>query len=85
MSWWPVGAELLLKGAEGKADREKYLLDNGYPAYTTGAGWIAYSDEKLTQVQATICRCCSSLTHSLTHSLTPSLTAPYHRYRDTVV
>ena len=26
---------------------EKYLSDNGFPAYTTSVGWKGYSDEKI--------------------------------------
>jgi L-fuconate dehydratase len=32
-----------------KADREAALLKTGYPAYTTSAGWIGYSDERVCQ------------------------------------
>lgn len=38
----------ILKEKEaGKAERTKRLLKHGYPAYTTSAGWLGYSDEKL--------------------------------------
>lgn len=38
----------LLQGAEpGRNDREKTLLETGYPAYTTAPGWLGYSDDKL--------------------------------------
>ena len=30
-----------------KQDRINYLLKNGYPAYTTSAGWMGYSEEKI--------------------------------------
>ena len=31
-----------------KSEREsEHLLRDGYPAYTTSAGWLGYSDEKL--------------------------------------
>ena len=30
-----------------KAERIKQLEDTGYPAYTTSAGWLGYSDKKL--------------------------------------
>ena len=33
--------------AEGRAEREAEMLRDGYPAYTTSAGWIGYSDEKI--------------------------------------
>src|SRR5690606_10433245 len=39
--------ELLKSKAEGKQERIDYLLANGYPAYTTSAGWLGYSDEKM--------------------------------------
>ncbi|MER7581481.1 L-fuconate dehydratase [Kitasatospora sp. NPDC097691] len=39
--------ELLRKGKEGAAERAAELLRAGYPAYTTGPGWLGYSDEKL--------------------------------------
>jgi len=39
--------EILQREAAGKADRELQLLRDGYPAYTTSAGWIGYSDEKV--------------------------------------
>ena len=31
----------------GRARREAEMLRDGYPAYTTSAGWIGYSDEKV--------------------------------------
>ena len=37
--------DLLERQSAGKADREAILLKNGYPAYTTSAGWIGYSDD----------------------------------------
>lgn len=30
-----------------KAERIAHLKQNGYPAYTTSAGWLGYSDEKI--------------------------------------
>ncbi|WP_119329132.1 L-fuconate dehydratase [Cysteiniphilum halobium] len=38
---------LLQKQAPHKAQRKKEMLTKGYPAYTTSAGWLGYSDEKL--------------------------------------
>ena len=35
---------------ETKAERETQLLRDGYPAYTTSAGWIGYSDDKIRQL-----------------------------------
>jgi len=39
--------ELLRENESSKSEREKHLLSSGYPAYTTSAGWIGYSDEKV--------------------------------------
>jgi L-fuconate dehydratase len=33
--------------AATKAEREMEMLANGYPAYTTSAGWLGYDDEKI--------------------------------------
>ncbi|WP_230769446.1 L-fuconate dehydratase [Sphingomonas sp. Leaf4] len=41
---------LLTARAEGKAERRATLLAEGYPAYTTSAGWLGYSDEKLVRL-----------------------------------
>ncbi|MDY0747890.1 L-fuconate dehydratase [Paucibacter sp. R3-3] len=37
----------LTERAEGKAQRLADLLANGYPSYTTSAGWLGYPDDKL--------------------------------------
>ncbi len=37
---------LLERQSSTKADRERALRQSGYPAYTTSAGWIGYSDER---------------------------------------
>jgi L-fuconate dehydratase len=39
--------EILTARAASKNDREQQLLENGYPAYTTSAGWLGYSDDKV--------------------------------------
>lgn len=39
--------ELLKEKEEGKALRIDFLLKNGYPAYTTSAGWLGYPDDKI--------------------------------------
>ncbi|HEX6507562.1 MAG TPA: L-fuconate dehydratase [Chloroflexota bacterium] len=39
--------ELLRKNEATKAAREGVMRRDGYPAYTTSAGWLGYSDEKL--------------------------------------
>lgn len=38
---------LLTERAAGKAERIAVLEREGYPCYTTSAGWLGYSDEKL--------------------------------------
>ena len=38
---------LLHEQAEGKAERLHELERNGYPCYTTSAGWLGYNDAKL--------------------------------------
>jgi L-fuconate dehydratase len=44
----PEEALALLEAArEGRAERERTLLAEGLPAYTTSPGWLGYSDEKL--------------------------------------
>ena len=39
--------EILTKLESTKQERIDHLLKNGYPAYTTSAGWLGYSDEKI--------------------------------------
>ncbi|HEU4485145.1 MAG TPA: L-fuconate dehydratase [Povalibacter sp.] len=39
--------ELLRERAVGKQQRLEHLERHGYPCYTTSAGWLGYSDEKL--------------------------------------
>ncbi|MCX8474582.1 MAG: L-fuconate dehydratase [Sphingomonas sp.] len=41
------GLALLEARAAGKAERMATLRAKGYPAYTTSAGWLGYSDAKL--------------------------------------
>lgn len=38
---------ILSKLESSKHERIQYLLKNGYPAYTTSAGWMGYSEEKI--------------------------------------
>ena len=38
---------ILRRNAPTKTDREAELRRDGYPAYTTSAGWLGYPDEKL--------------------------------------
>ena len=39
--------ELLQRQAAGKAGRIARMAAEGYPAYTTSAGWLGYSDERI--------------------------------------
>ena len=44
----PEEALALLKDkSESKQERIAHLEQNGYPAYTTSAGWLGYSDDKM--------------------------------------
>jgi L-fuconate dehydratase len=44
-----------------KPDREQEMLRDGYPAYTTSAGWLGYDDEKLRRL------CREALAEGFTH------------------
>ena len=47
----PDEALAIFRNAEaGKAERMAELKANGYPCYTTSAGWLGYSNEKLTRL-----------------------------------
>jgi L-fuconate dehydratase len=39
--------DILQKAETGKAERISKLKKEGYPCYTTSAGWLGYSDDKL--------------------------------------
>jgi L-fuconate dehydratase len=39
--------EILKDTSDGKAERIEKLMREGYPAYTTSAGWLGYTDEKI--------------------------------------
>lgn len=39
--------QILRKGKEGLPERSENLRLNGYPAYTTSAGWFGFSDERI--------------------------------------
>ena len=39
--------QILRKNSPTRAAREAEMRQQGYPAYTTSAGWLGYSDEKL--------------------------------------
>jgi L-fuconate dehydratase len=40
-------AVLLRERGAGKRERERTLLEDGFPAYTTSTGWLGYPDEKV--------------------------------------
>src|SRR5919204_805537 len=42
--------EIVRRNEPTKAEREARLREHGYPAYTTSAGWLGYSDEQLRQL-----------------------------------
>ncbi|MCF1744977.1 L-fuconate dehydratase [Paradevosia shaoguanensis] len=42
--------EIFRKAETGKAERIARLKAEGYPCYTTSAGWLGYSNEKLTRL-----------------------------------
>lgn len=47
----PDEALAIVRGNEStKHEREALLREKGYPAYTTSAGWLGYSDERLRQL-----------------------------------
>jgi len=49
----PSDALRLLKAQESsRAERVSELLATGYPAYTTGPGWLGYDDEKMARLCA---------------------------------
>ena len=39
--------EILHRNEATKVTREVEMLENGFPAYTTSAGWLGYSDDRL--------------------------------------
>jgi L-fuconate dehydratase len=52
---------MLQRRAATKAEREAEMLQVGYPAYTTSAGWLGYSDDQLRQL------CQESIAQGWTH------------------
>jgi len=42
--------EILQEKSSSRPERINNLLEVGYPAYTTSAGWLGYSDDKLRQL-----------------------------------
>lgn len=41
---------ILQRNASTRAEREAEMQRDGYPAYTTSAGWLGYSDEQIRQL-----------------------------------
>jgi L-fuconate dehydratase len=39
--------DLLHRAREGSRTREREIVQSGYPAYTTSAGWLGYTDDKV--------------------------------------
>lgn len=52
---------LLTTAKRGADVREQYVRQYGYPAYTTSAGWLGYSDEKIRR------RCEEAIADGFTH------------------
>jgi L-fuconate dehydratase len=42
--------DLLRAGRRGKEARELEIVADGYPAYTTSAGWLGYDDDKVVEL-----------------------------------
>jgi L-fuconate dehydratase len=69
---------LLARQVPGRAAREQEMRTKGYPAYTTSAGWLGYSDDKLRQL------CRNGVAQGWTHfkqKVGGSLQADLHRAR----
>jgi L-fuconate dehydratase len=41
---------ILRQSHGGRSERMAYLLEHGYPAYTTSAGWLGYDDNKVVRL-----------------------------------
>jgi L-fuconate dehydratase len=39
--------DILRAKEDGRAEREREMLSDGFPAYTTSTGWLGYSDDKV--------------------------------------
>ena len=44
--------DLLRQSERLKASRERKVLSSGLPAYTTAAGWLGYSEEKIVKLRS---------------------------------
>jgi L-fuconate dehydratase len=38
---------ILRRNFSGRAEREREMMSHGYPGYTTSAGWLGYTEEKM--------------------------------------
>jgi L-fuconate dehydratase len=45
--------DLLRRQVSGRAEREAEMIRDGFPAYTTSAGWLGYSDAKIMNLATT--------------------------------
>ena len=54
--------DILKKNYSTRKQREREMLDEGYPAYTTSVGWLGYADEKLQQL------CAEAIAQGWTHA-----------------
>lgn len=58
----PAEARAMLERQQpGRAAREKQLRAEGYPAYTTSAGWLGYPDDKVRRL------CAEAIAQGFTH------------------
>jgi len=46
----PEAIDILRRNFSTKCEREEEMREVGYPAYTTSAGWLGYSDEQVRQL-----------------------------------
>jgi L-fuconate dehydratase len=54
--------DILKKNYSTRKQREREMLEQGYPAYTTSVGWLGYADEKLQQL------CAEAIEQGWTHA-----------------
>ncbi len=57
----PEALEILLRNRSTRPEREEHMRLRGYPAYTSSAGWLGYSDEQLRV------RCRDAVSRGMTH------------------
>jgi L-fuconate dehydratase len=54
--------DILRRNYSTRSQRERQILEQGYPAYTTSVGWLGYADEKLQQL------CADAIAQGWTHA-----------------